>query len=478
MNDKLDLELIRAVGDLDRNTAYFVVDRDQRIRYWSPGAEQLLGHKAVDVVGEHCSKPVHCVTCAHGCGLKERGTITGNPMAHFAENGAEVQVVKQAQAIYDEDGRFLGGLEILRPMNQEAAPKKDTREPVRFHGILTQDPGFVQFLTGLRHVAQTEVNVLLRGESGTGKEVVARALHAMSKRSNKPFVAINCGTLSREFLISELFGHKKGSFTGASGDKQGMLAVARGGTLFLDEVAELPMDVQAMLLRVIQERKYRMLGDTRDQDADVRILSATHESLRDAVAAKQFREDLMFRLRVVPLFIPPLRDRGKDVFLLWDHFLDAAAKKHGLRKPRTSEATRHLLQQYPWPGNVRELMNLTEYVTVTRPGKALEPQHLLPEFRQEPDPQGSALTKHPGPERQTPSSGDNDRHQVPPAAAADAAQTSNGTPAWMPRHKRRLDRDTILAAMAAADGNLNEAAQRLGISRITLWRKRKELGIP
>jgi len=293
------------------------------------------------------------------------------------------------------------------------------------------------------------VNVLIRGETGSGKEMVARAIHEMSPRAGKPFVAINCGTLSREFLASEIFGHRRGAFTGAVSDKKGLLSVAEGGTLFLDEVAELPQDVQAMLLRVIQERRYTPLGDTRDRPADIRLISATHESLRGAAAAGRFREDLLYRLRVVPVFLPPLRERPGDVTLLLEHMFDHFAKRMTLAKPLLSRDVQVRLEAYAWPGNVRELMNLAEYLVVTRPGKLLDVNDLLPEFRER-------LSKQ-------------EEQAGPVVAAVDKTQPA--------RIGHSLNKAVVEEALRKANGSTDEAAQLLSVSRVTLWRWRKKLGL-
>lgn len=448
-----DTAFLDAVGRLDPEAAYFAVNRDQEIIYWSPGAERLLGFQAEEVLGKHCSRAIKCVRCSVGCGIKQYGTIQGKTMAHWQKNGQEASFDKYAQAIYDDEGRFIGGVEVLRPKQVVEREARFGRGPVEgreaggselvdFHGILTRNAAFLDFLTGLRHVAFTGVNVLIRGESGTGKELVAKALHAMSGRAGKPFTAINCGTLSKEFLASELFGHKRGAFTGALSDKKGMLSVAEGGTLFLDEVAELPLDVQASLLRVLQERRYRPMGDTREYPVDVRIISATHTSLRERVAEKRFREDLMYRLRVVPLFVPPLRERSDDIIPLWERMLAMAAENHQLPAPQSTPELKAVLLRYAWPGNVRELINIAEFVTVTRPGREVLPDHLPPEFK-----------------------------EVPVQSAGPGGEVV------VRRGKAKPDRMLLEQALRETDGNTVEAAKMLGISRATLWRWRKKFGI-
>lgn len=443
-------DYLQAIGDLDPETAYFAVDGSQQITFWSKGAEQLLGYPAAEAMGQHCSMAISCVRCSKGCGIMEHGQISDFRLLHFHKDGRQVPTRKWARAFRDADGRFLGGVEILRPLPE--LPRVESELTlVDFHGILTADPDFLAQLTMLRRVAHSEASVLIRGETGTGKELVARALHAMSPRSQRPFVAVNCGTLSRDFLASEIFGHRRGAFTGAVADKRGLLAEAEGGTLFLDEVAELPLDVQAMLLRVIQERRYTPLGDSRDRSADIRIVSATHRSLRDAVKLGQFREDLMFRLRVVPVFLPPLRERTSDVLLLWQHLLAEACRRYRLDPPRLTAESLALLKTYAWPGNIREMINLAEYLAVTRSGQDVGAEHLLPEIRE--------------------------RRQPSVSEASANVQAEPEPPKPLARVGHSLNAAVIEEALRREGGNLEQAAAALGVSRITLWRWRKKLGL-
>lgn len=228
----------------------------------------------------------------------------------------------------------------------------------------------------IRLVAPTDTTVLILGESGTGKELVARSVHALSARRNGPFVAVNCAGLSSELLESTLFGHKRGAFTGAVSDREGLFGAARTGTLFLDEVAETPVDVQAKLLRVLQDRRFLPVGSTVEQEADVRIITATNRELRQEVIEKRFREDLYYRLHVVPVAIPPLRERLADVTLLAEMFLERAAARVGVASPRLGDRALAALNAHSWPGNVRELENVMEAaVLLCREGE-VDTEHL------------------------------------------------------------------------------------------------------
>jgi two-component system response regulator AtoC len=303
-----------------------------------------------------------------------------------------------------------------------------------FHGMVTASPAMRDVFELIRRVGQTDASVLIRGETGTGKELVARALHATSARAEHPFLAVNCATLTSELLASELFGHVRGAFTGAVADRKGLFAMADGGTLFLDEIAEMDRDLQARLLRVLQERTFVPVGGTTPIQVDVRLLAATHTSLRREVERGRFRADLMYRIRVVPLFIPPLRDRTGDVEALTWHFVE----RHGgpRRIERLGPGVREALLGHGWPGNVRELRNVVEYASAVGQGPELRFEELPPELRGEPPPDGAG-------------------HQ-------DLAS---------------MERQRILAALGETGGRKAKAAAKLGMSRSTLWRKLREHGL-
>lgn len=308
-------------------------------------------------------------------------------------------------------------------------------EPVEFQGMLTCSPAMLQVFRLVERVALGDETVLVRGETGAGKELVARAIHELSDRRAGPFRAINCAALPSNLLESELFGHARGAFTGAVRDRPGHIQLADGGTLFLDEVAELPLELQAKLLRVLETRTVMPVGARDPIPVDVRFVSATHRSLRREVEAGRFRSDLMYRLRVVPIFLPPLRDRPEDVLLLAERFIEEGNRKGPRRIEEISPEALALLQAHDWPGNVRELHNVIRYAFVIGEGPRLLPTDLPPEFF-EPDEvrQGAA------------------------GASSDEAKR-------------------ILQVLAEVGGNREEAARRLGYSRATLWRRMRTLGL-
>ena len=430
------LEFVLEILELDSSAALFVVNEERTIVFWSTGATRLLGYTPSEVIGQHCLKANRCDTCIRGCGIAEQGKIEDIPLTLYTKNGNQVSVRKSAKAFFTEDGLFAGGIEILRPdfTSQKEARRKSLEiapsQELEFHGIVTRDPKMRAALQIVANVAETDATVLIRGQSGTGKELIARAIHAESHRKKAPFVAINCAALTPTLLESELFGHKKGAFTGASHDRKGVFRLAQKGTLFLDEVAELSLDVQAKLLRVLEEREVIPVGASKAFPIDVRIVGATHKSIRAEVKAGRFREDLMYRLRVVPIFIPSLSERKMDIEVLLWQFIRAANKRGLRRVSSVSPRVMRALFEYSWPGNVRELRNVVDYAFAVSRAAVIKLDELPPEFRQSP----------------TPSRGSSEE-------------------------------DMIRHVLVQTNGNLGEAAKRLGVSRPTLWRKRKKYGI-
>ncbi|HWP65137.1 MAG TPA: sigma 54-interacting transcriptional regulator [Candidatus Limnocylindria bacterium] len=301
-----------------------------------------------------------------------------------------------------------------------------------FHGLVTRAPEMEPLFHRLPRIARTDCTVLVRGESGSGKELVARAIHDLSPRRRGPFRAINCATLSPTLLESELFGHVRGAFTGAVRDHRGLFQQADKGTLFLDEVAEMSLDIQARLLRVLEDRTFFPVGGTTPITVDVRIISASNKALRRAVAAGRFRDDLRYRLRVVPLFLPPLRQRTGDIEALVWHFIDRFTEQGVGRIETVTRRAMDALRSYPWPGNVRELRNVIEHAFIVGEDALLDVDDLTPELRGEAPPD------------------DEVPFEVP---------------------LQQLERERILAALAKHNGRRAPVAAELGMSRTTLWHK-------
>jgi len=310
-----------------------------------------------------------------------------------------------------------------------------------FEGLVGKSESMQEVFRHLRLAAQTDVIVLLTGESGTGKELAARAIHSRSARREKPFLAVNCSALPETLLESHLFGHVKGSFTGADRDKVGLFEAADGGTLFLDEIGDVSPVLQLKLLRVLQEREIQRVGENRTRRVDVRIVTATNQDLARRVGEGTLREDFYYRIKVFEITLPPLRRRRADVLLLLDHLLERLGGERGKKIASVAEDARKQLLDYPWPGNVRELANAVEYALIIMDGDRLELAHLPPEIR---DP---SLR----------------RPELMPEPMLTPDETE--------------ERRSIEEALEEANGSRTEAARALGISRVTLWKKIRRYAI-
>jgi two-component system, NtrC family, response regulator AtoC len=326
------------------------------------------------------------------------------------------------------------------------------------YGIIGQSPSLLELYTLLDRVADSPTTVLVTGESGTGKELVARALHENSSRRDKPFIKVNCAAIPRDLMESELFGYERGAFTGAVGSKPGRFELASGGTLFLDEIGSIPVEMQVKLLRALQESEFERVDGVKTIRVDVRLVAATNTDLKKEIAAGAFRDDLYYRLNVVPIRLPPLRERREDVPLLVEHFVkkfDARLRKNVTRiEPEALE----VLVNHPWPGNIRELENVIERAVLFCDGDALRPVDLPSELNpRTPDPPLTA----PAPKTQS-----------PPSPAA-----SDGLKEQVKAAMSRLERELIVKALEQTGGNVTHAARLLKISRKGLQLKMKELGL-
>jgi transcriptional regulator with PAS, ATPase and Fis domain len=313
--------------------------------------------------------------------------------------------------------------------------------------LVGEDPAFKETLLAIQRAASSEATVLLLGESGTGKELLSRALHQLSPRAKGPFVAINCAAIPEALLENELFGHEKGAFTGANARKVGKAEMAHRGTLFLDEIGDLPLALQAKILRLVQERQFERVGGVQTLSVDVRVVAATNRDLRQAVAAREFREDLFFRLSVFPVEIPPLRRRRGDILPLAESFLERYARELGRKGMRLSEEARRALLDHHWPGNVRELQNCLERAAILCDGTEIQPQHL----RLLADERGPSL--------------------------ADVLDLRAPLAEVSARAAALAEEEAIRLALADAQGDRAVAAERLGVSASTLGRRIKAMGL-
>jgi two-component system response regulator HupR/HoxA len=303
----------------------------------------------------------------------------------------------------------------------------------------------------MNNAAASSISILLEGETGTGKDLVAHAIHRMSGRADKAFLAVNCAALSEHLLESELFGHRRGAFTGAVANQPGLFRAANGGIIFLDEIGEMPLAMQPSLLRVLQDGEIMSVGDTRPERVDVRVFSATNRDLRAAVGAGTFRADLYYRLAAFPIRLPPLRDRRPDIALLADRFLTIASERHKKDIREFDAAALEMLQRYDWPGNIRELQNEIERAIVLTPsGETIKPEQLSPHVR---------------------------ASKLVPAPSIDATGTSQNDIPTFRKARSDFEARFIAETLARNHGNVSRSAEALGLSRIQLQRKIKEYGL-
>ncbi|MFA5982759.1 MAG: sigma 54-interacting transcriptional regulator [Methylococcaceae bacterium] len=304
----------------------------------------------------------------------------------------------------------------------------------QFNSIIGQSPALESLIRNAKIVAATDVTVLIKGETGTGKEILASAIQKASPRANKTFITLNCAALPESLVESELFGHKKGSFTGANHDKQGLFQAADGGTIFLDEINSLPLSIQAKLLRFLESGECLAIGDTKPYHVNVRIISATNTDIKAQIEVGEFRQDLFFRLNVIPLELPPLTQRTEDIEHLITYFLNYFAGIHSINSPKFSKQSLKILKSYTWPGNIRELRNLCERLSILLAGKVIEPENLPREF----------------------------------SAYSHSTKQINFTLPETGLQLDSLEADLILQALSRTNGNRSKSAKLLGISRDTL----------
>ena len=418
----------------------FAVDNHLRIACFNRAAAEITGWGKNEVLGRRYHDVLH--TGASGDDAMAHTMATGEPVTDratgiTAKDGQVIPVSISTSLLRDKQGRIAGGVGTFRDLRLMESLRRQVKKRYIFEDIVGKSDAMQRVFDMLPAVAVGDSTVLLQGESGTGKELVARALHNLSDRKDRPFITVNCGALPSELLESELFGYKAGAFTGAHRDKPGRIARAEGGTLFLDEIGDLPLAMQVKLLRFLQEKTYEPLGGTTVETADVRIVSATNRDVAAMVAEKTFRQDLYYRLNVIGLTLPPLRDREGDVPLLAEHFLD---RFNALRKKRLtgfSSRVMGALLTYRYPGNIRELENIVEHAFVLCPAGIILPEHL-------------------------------------PAAVQGGPPAAEGA---VPSTLEESERAFLIRMLAQHGYNRLATAKSLGIHKTTLHRKMRRLGI-
>ena len=361
----------------------FTVNSDWRITCFNRAAEEITGIPSSEALGRRCHEVLRSNICKDACAIQY--TIeTGRPVVNLtvyltSREGVQIPVSVSTALFRNKKGELIGGVESFRDLRHVEELRKEIEKTYTFEDIISKSNKMKHILDILPTIAVTESSVLITGESGTGKELFARALHNLSGRVKKQFIAVNCGGFPETLIESELFGYEAGAFTGATKAKPGRFALADGGTLFLDEVGDLPLPLQVKLLRVLQDRTYEPLGSVRSLKSDVRIVAATHRSLEAMVAEETFRQDLYYRINVIKLDIPPLRERMEDVPLLIKHSIGRFSSILDKDISGISPDALNVLMSHDYPGNVRELENIIEHGCVLCPGNLIRVKH-LPEW--------------------------------------------------------------------------------------------------
>lgn len=362
----------------------FTVDTRWRITSFNKAAEKISGVPVAEALGKFCSDIFHASICGETCAIAH-SMCTGKPETNrciHIENseGKKIPVSICAAPMYDNQGNLIGGVETFRDLRVMNYLQQRLSRRNSLGDILSKSPAMHKIFDILPQIARSASNVLILGDSGTGKELVARALHDISDRSQGPFVAVNCGALPDTLLEAELFGHMAGAYTDAKKDRDGRFAAAEGGTLFLDEIGDISTAMQVKLLRVLESKSYEPLGSSKSLKADVRIVAATNQDLEEAVRKGTFRDDLFYRLNVVKLTLPSLRERMEDLPILADHFVHKLDIEQNRDIGGVSDEALRLLMNHDYPGNVRELQNIIEYAFILCPGGLIRPEHLPAPF--------------------------------------------------------------------------------------------------
>lgn len=372
--------ILDSIGD-----GVFTVDLEWNITYFNTAASRITRIAQEDALGRKCWEVFRSSICDGACALgrsmEQQQPIANKSIFIIRPDGTKIPVSISAAPLHDHEGRIIGGVETFRDLSEIALMRRTIRGTYTFEDIVGKSQAISKIFAILPQIAKNPATVLLTGESGTGKELFARAIHNLSDRKSGPLVTVNCGALPENLLESELFGYKAGAFTDAKKDKPGRFKLAEGGTLFLDEIGDMPLPIQVKILRVLQEKTYEPLGATTSETADVRIIAASNKNLMDLVQEERFRLDLYYRLNVVQLELPALRDRLEDLPLLIDHFIQRLNLLQNKEILGVSEDVLALLLRCEFPGNIRELENILEYAFILCSSGFIQVEH-LPEYLQ------------------------------------------------------------------------------------------------
>jgi PAS domain S-box-containing protein len=423
----------------------FTVDSDLKVTSFNRSAEKITGIRKEEAIGRQCWEVFRASICEKRCALKHTMN-TAQPVLNQSIyivnlHGERVPVSISTALLRDEQDRVIGGVETFRDLSVVEELRKELTQRHSFQDIISKNKEMRRLFGILEQVSESDATILLEGESGTGKELFAKAIHALSPRKTGPLITINCGSLPDTLLESELFGYEKGAHSTAFKDKPGRLAVANKGTLFLDEIGDISPAMQVRLLRVLQDKTYEPLGSTKSLKTDVRVVAATNKNLQRLVEEEKFRQDLFYRINVVKVVLPPLRDRREDIPLLVEHFIRKFSRLSGKEIQGLSPEVFPLLMSHDFPGNVRELENIIEYATVVCKNGAIGIEQLPDFFR----------------------NSEESRLHRPPETR--------------PSSLGEMERSYIQEALKRNQWNRTTTAAEMGIHPTTLWRKMKRLNI-
>ncbi|NNK85656.1 MAG: sigma 54-interacting transcriptional regulator [Desulfobacterales bacterium] len=437
------------------NDGLILISPDGTIVMINQAFEQQTGYSADEIIGKPCTM-LKCDSCEKAmrsdekawCALfsRDREDIKRCRCMIMKKDGTWLPAVKNASVLRDDDNQPLGAVETIMDISEldlleekvsQLSRQLDSDET--FQGIIGKSSVMHKVFDVIQKAARSDAPVIIYGESGTGKDLVARAIHTLGTRRRGPFVQFNCAALNEALLESELFGHIKGAFTGAIGHKIGRFEAADGGDIFLDEIGDVPLSIQVKLLRVLETKQFERVGDHQPLSVEVRIITATNKNLQDLIARNQFRDDLFFRINVIPIYLPPLRDRTEDIPLLVSKFIHRLNKRSGKSITGLSRAAMELFFSYHWPGNIRELKSALEYAFVVADAGLIGEEHLPHQIIQQ--------------------------------------ENFQKVSASLPDNREPAEKLALVDALRQSGGNQSQAARILGINRVTVWNRMKKYGI-
>ena len=422
----------------------FTVDHEWRITSFNRAAEEITGTPRNDAIGKHCWEIFHSNLCKGNCALrrtmKEGRLFTDVSVYIHPKNKKRIPISVSTALLYNDQGKILGGVETFRNNTVVEEPRREMKGSSKQGGMVSRSPLMKKIFTVLTQIAESDSTVLIEGDTGTGKEMLAKALHDLSKRREKPFIAINCGALPDTLLESELFGYKAGAFTDAVADKPGYFSMADGGTIMLDELGETSPAFQAKLLRVLEEREFQPLGGVQKQHVNVRVLAATNQDLEALIEQGRFRQDLLYRINIVRLQLPALRERKEDIPLLIERFIDKMNRIQGKTVTGIDTESLNWLMSYDYPGNIRQLENIIEHAFILCSQGEIGTQHL-------------------------------------PGYLMAFASPVGAAPSSIHAIRKSSEEEAIMKALQRNGYNRLATARELGMHKTTLFRKLKKLDI-